>query len=92
MECYKCHLPRGDVPGDDNGYSSRYSGSLRGGYRVRRGGTSYGSRYNDDDRAYGGNGYRNNDSGGHGYDQGYGKPSKQDDRQDRRDNSRYRPY
>ncbi|CAG8544205.1 11755_t:CDS:2 [Diversispora eburnea] len=94
MECYKCHSPRSDAPGDDTGYnSSRYSGSVRGGYRVRRGGgpVAYGSRYNDDDRGYGSNGYRNNDSSSSGhYDQGYGKPSKQDDRQDRRD--RYRPY
>ncbi|RIB05528.1 hypothetical protein C2G38_587955 [Gigaspora rosea] len=93
MECYKCHVPRAGAPGDGGSYGSRYSGSPRGGYRGRRGGgPSYGgSRYGDDDRGYGGGGYRNNDNG-YGYDQGYGRQSKQDERQERRDNSRYRPY
>ncbi|CAG8669794.1 14865_t:CDS:2, partial [Acaulospora morrowiae] len=89
-ECYKCSMPRGDATGSEGGFGGRYSGSPRGGYRGRRGGpSSYGSRYNGEDRGYGGSGYRNNDSG---YDQNYGRPNKPDDRQERRENSRYRPY
>ncbi|GES88509.1 RNA-binding protein cabeza-like isoform X2 [Rhizophagus clarus] len=90
MECYKCHTPRSNAPGDGGYGSGRYSGAPRGGYRGRRGGPSYG-RYADDDRGYGSGGYRNSDSS-HGYDQGYRRQNKQDDRQDRRENSRYLPY
>ncbi|CAB4394066.1 unnamed protein product [Rhizophagus irregularis] len=90
MECYKCHVPRSNAPGDGGYSGGRYSGAPRGGYRGRRGGPSYG-RYADDDRGYGSGGYRNSDSS-HGYDQGYRRQNKQDDRQDRRENSRYLPY
>ncbi|CAG8527842.1 1435_t:CDS:2 [Ambispora leptoticha] len=87
-ECYKCHTPRKDGPAEESGHGSgRHNGggNSRGGYRARRGGPpSYGGnnsgRYNnEDDRGYG-------NSGGY---RGYGRQSKQDDR---RDNSRYRPY
>ncbi|CAI2163670.1 12013_t:CDS:2 [Funneliformis geosporum] len=94
MECYKCHTPRANASGEGGYGGGRYSGAPRGGYRGRRGGPPYSSgsgRYGDDDRGYGGGGYRNSDSS-HGYEQGYGRQNKQDDRQDRRDNSRYRPY
>ncbi|CAG8569279.1 613_t:CDS:10 [Ambispora gerdemannii] len=84
-ECYKCHTPRSDGPAEESGHGGgrhNVGGSTRGGYRARRGGPP----------SYGGNNsgrYNNEDDRGYGNPGGYGRQSKQDDR---RDNSRYRPY